>query len=119
MAKKKKKKDITEWRKEGKHLPRFMRDFHAQKDLFKAIHLTYRSDNPEEIINKINWVDGQIYAIDIFLWFMAAHGYTLQKHRGYNVDFFNINASIEEANKIRSEHFTSELKRTLAEMRKE
>lgn len=61
----------------GKHLPAFMRDFHDQKDLFKAIDGTFEQASGHEI----NWVDAHIYTIDTFLWFMAAHGYTLQKQR--------------------------------------
>lgn len=57
-----------------KHLPIFMRDFHDQKDLFKAISMTY----PE---HPVSWVDGHCYTIDRFLPFMAKHGYTLQRTR--------------------------------------
>ena len=59
---------------EGIHLPQFLKDFHAQKDVFKAMH-DYYDDA------KLSWVDGQIYTIDHFLHFMAIHGYTLQKSR--------------------------------------
>lgn len=29
--------DFDRWRREGQYLPEFMRDFHDQKDLFKAL----------------------------------------------------------------------------------
>ncbi|AHK11168.1 hypothetical protein S14_56 [Shewanella sp. phage 1/4] len=78
-----------DWRKEGKHLPHFMRDFHDQKDLFKA--MTVYFDNSDEC--PVNWVDGHVYTIDWFLWFMAAHGYTLQKNRSA-VEFLDYEMTI-------------------------
>lgn len=74
---------VQNWRKNGKHLPPFMRDFHDQKDLFKSIRDIYE---PLQEPYEINWVTAQIYTIDRFLWFMAAHGYTLQKNRS-KLDF--------------------------------
>lgn len=69
-----------QWRAEGLHLPEFMRDFHDQKDLFKAMHERIRvEDHP--YAKEIGWVTGQCYIIDVFLWFMAMHGYTIQKTR--------------------------------------
>ncbi len=71
---------VSAWRSAGLHLPPVMRDFHDQKDVFKLVHdLT---EPPEDSrINHPSWVDGQIYAIDTFLWCMARHGYTLQRSR--------------------------------------
>ena len=69
------KKNNLVWREESGHLPDFMKDFHNQKDLFKA--LTSSFNNAEEC--PLNFRDGQIYTIDWFLWFMAIHGYKLQK----------------------------------------
>ena len=65
------------WLNSGKHLPVFLRDFHDQKSLFKSMHYLYQDEPHSE--KKPNWVDGQIYIIDWFLWFMASRGYTLQK----------------------------------------
>jgi hypothetical protein len=76
--------DLMAWLKSGEHLPKFMRDFHDQKDLFKTIHTLYRENEDAE--KKPNWVDGHIYVIDWFLWYMASRGYTLQKSRK-QVDF--------------------------------
>lgn len=71
--------DIHKWLESGHHLPEFLRDFHDQKDFFKAMHYLYQ-DNPSA--DRVpNWVDGQIYTIDWFLWMMASRGYTLQKTR--------------------------------------
>lgn len=72
--------EIREWMRSGKHLPDLMRDFHDQKDLFKAIHETTDvGDN--EMAAKVDWVTGHVYVVDIFLWWMAKHGYTLQRSR--------------------------------------
>lgn len=66
------------WRERGTHLPRFMRDFHDQKDLFKAVHDLTDTDG-NYIADKVDWMTGHVYVVDVFLWFMARHGYTLQK----------------------------------------
>lgn len=69
--------DNIEWRSNGDHLPDFMRDFHDQKNLFKALSSSFANadDCP------LGFRDGQIYTVDWFLWFMAIHGYKLQKTR--------------------------------------
>ena len=69
---------VIKWRKSGKYLPRFMRDFHDQKDTFKAIHETVAVDK-HHYAKDVSWVAGQCYVIDIFLWHMARHGYVLRK----------------------------------------
>lgn len=71
--------ELDEWLKSGEYLPEFMRDFHDQKDLFKTMHSLYR-DN-DKAGEMPTWVQGHIYTIDWFLWFMASRGYTLQKSR--------------------------------------
>mgnify|MGYP003432310755 CR=1 FL=1 len=71
--------EIKKYLETGKHLPVFLRDFHDQKDLFKFMHHLYKDNLKAE--EKPNWVQGQIYTIDWFLWFIASHGYTLQKSR--------------------------------------
>ncbi len=70
--------DLKKWRDDGNHLPEFMRDFHDQKDLFKAIASI---PPPRESIApmEINWMQAHMYTIDRFLWFMARHGYVLRK----------------------------------------
>jgi hypothetical protein len=69
---------VQEWRKSGKYLPKFMRDFHDQKDTFKALHTTVNFDDCD-YTKDISWVAGQVYVIDFFLWHMARHGYVLRK----------------------------------------
>jgi len=70
-------KKCVKWLKSGKYLPSIMRDFHDQKKIFKHMHLIYR-DNKSLTVN---WIDGHIYVIDCFLWYMASRGYTLQKSK--------------------------------------
>lgn len=72
------------WRSEGRHLPEALRDFHAQKSLFKAIEKAYgRMKLPlqKEGSAALDWVSAHCFSLDYFLWFMAAHGYTLQRSR--------------------------------------
>lgn len=75
-----------------------MRDFHDQKDVFKAMY--FKQDC--ESAGDISWVQGQIYVIDCFLWFMAKRGYTLQKSRK-NLDFKDIQQDIEDFKNHESE----------------
>jgi len=67
---------LVRWVDSGKHLPKWLRDFHDQKSVFRACEETL--GKPQ---NGITWVDGHIYTIDRFLRFMALHGYTLQRTR--------------------------------------
>lgn len=73
---------MKKWLDSGEYLPSFLRDFHDAKDFFKTLH--------------INWVSGQCYVIDIFLWWVAKHGYTLQASRKKGIEFQDINESIEK-----------------------
>lgn len=81
-------------------LPDFLRDFHDQKDFFKAIHTHYSKEGLE---NKIpgNWVDNHIYTIDFFLWFMALHGYRLQRFKSKQFEQYDPVEFVEEYNNIR------------------
>lgn len=72
-------KEMKAWLDSQKHLPVFMRDFHDQKDLFKAIHDLYSSNETHREMP--NWIQSHMYTIDWFLWYMASRGYTLQKCR--------------------------------------
>jgi hypothetical protein len=66
--------------KNGVYLPPELRGFYAQKSLFRRI---------QEVSSRYKWgylekppmQVAMCYTIDIFLWFMAKHGYTLQKTR--------------------------------------
>jgi hypothetical protein len=94
--------------KSEKHLPVFMRDFHDQKGLFKSVS-EWASKSKS---NKIGWVDAHCYVIDIFLQFMAMHGYTLQRTRA-NQEFYNIQDTLNVYEKKRRDISTSFLKEIL------
>lgn len=83
---------------DGNYLPRFMRDFHAQKRLFKAIHSHYATRFKESDLSGLNWIMAHIYVIDLFLWFMALHGYTMQRSRAKE-EFYDIDSFLHEFDK--------------------
>jgi hypothetical protein len=84
--------DIKSYLKTGAYLPKPLRDFHDQKEVFKTMHAMI--DPANESIKSVGWVQGQCYVIDIFLWFMAARGWTLQRSR-VKADFRDLDADIE------------------------
>jgi hypothetical protein len=96
--------DVDQWRNEGKHLPEFMRDFHDQKGLFKTIHEETGCEFP-------TWVQGHIYVVDVFLHYMARHGYTLQKTRTRVNDFRDIQKTVSDATNNRRNALASIFKR--------
>ena len=75
-----KKLNMDQWLKSGQYLPQPLRDFHDQKDVFKLMHSRINVEG-HEYAKVVNWVAGQCYVIDIFLWFMARRGWTLQRSR--------------------------------------
>lgn len=81
-----------------KILPDFLRDFHDQKDFFKGLHSLY-SEGENKIPN--NWVDNHIYTIDFFLWFMARHGYRLQRFKSKQFEQSDIYEFIKDQNEKR------------------
>lgn len=92
--------NVDEWLDSGGYLPEVLRDFHDQKDIFKAIHQTTLVE-AHHYANKIDFVAGQCYAIDIFLWWMARRGYVLQRtHRRGN--FCNLEADVHKQKEIRN-----------------
>lgn len=91
--------DLTEWLQSGEYLPEFMRDFHDQKDVFKAMHNTITNANENG-----NPRDGHIYVVDTFLWYMARCGYTLQKSRK-QVEFKDMGDDIDRMRREVSEKF--------------
>lgn len=90
---------LAKWLESGEYLPEFMRDFHDQKDLFKAMHNTITNANENG-----NPRDGHIYVVDTFLWYMARCGYTLQKSRK-QVEFKDMDDDIERMRREFSEKF--------------
>lgn len=80
---------LVKWLKSGEYMPEEFRDFHDQKDLFKAMHHVIQNADKNG-----NWRDGQIYVVDTFLWYMARCGYTLQRSRK-KVEFRNMQEDID------------------------
>lgn len=89
----------TAWLENGSHLPPPLRDFHDQKDLFKAVHEIINLQG-NDIAQKVDWVTGQVYVIDVFLRFMARRGYTLQRSRA-RVPFRDLDQDIRTAREAR------------------
>lgn len=84
---------LDAWMSSGEYLPPFMRDFHDQKDLFKALEEVAqrsRDNHPGDNLLNISWRDAHVYTVDIFLWVMAKRGYTLQRSRKRGVTFGDI-----------------------------
>lgn len=68
----------TNWLHSGKYLPRFLRDFHDQKSVFKwigerveAARQKRKANGEHDYIEGVNWVAAHVYVIDNFLWFMG------------------------------------------------
>ena len=70
--------NIDAWLQSGEYLPVIMRDFHAQKKLFRAMHEIVEN-NPDDIVKRPSWIEGHCYVVDVFLYFMGRRGYTLQR----------------------------------------
>jgi hypothetical protein len=94
---------LANWLTSGQYLPPFMRDFHDQKDVFKAMHNTITNANDNG-----NPRDGHIYVIDTFLWYMARCGYTLQKSRK-DVPFRDMQDDIDRYKSEMTEAFSKVL----------
>lgn len=104
-------KTAKEYVESGHHLPAPLRDFHDAKDLFKLMHRRYGSRSEglfKYYEQSVNWVLGQCYVIDWFLWFMAQHGWTLQRSRS-KVDFRNLDAALAEMKAEMREEFRAAL----------
>ena len=72
---------IKEWLDSLGYLPEEMKDFHDQKIIFKMIEDAASKDLGKGSIERPDWVSAHCYVIDEFLWFMAQHGYILQRCR--------------------------------------
>lgn len=99
------KHNLRNWLQDSKYLPEFLQDFHDQKDVFKLIHSECDIEN-NEYTKDISWVSGHVYVIDLFLWYMAKCGYTLQKSRK-KLDFYDINQEIKENRQSRINSFSA------------
>ena len=107
---------LTAWMKASKHLPDVLRDFHDQKDVFKAMHDLQQPSGPSELeagAFTVDFVTGQCYVIDRFLWFMARRGYTLQRSR-VRLPFRDLQADVKAATEKRDAHLSSLLEAHLS-----
>jgi hypothetical protein len=101
--------ELEAWMKAGKYLPDVLRDFHDQKDVFKAMHDLQKPAHPSDVMGghySIDFVTGQCYVIDRFLWFMARRGYTLQRSRA-QLPFRDLQSDVTAAKEKRDAHFTA------------
>lgn len=88
---------LEELMTDGNYLPEIIRDFHDQKALFKRINQVVINAKQRAVDenwierNYPDWITAHVYVIDIFLWFMARRGYTLQKSKKKIdfVDYYN------------------------------
>lgn len=95
--------DLNTYLKSGDYLPLPLRDFHDAKEVFKTMHTTVAVDK-HDYAKHITWVAGQCYVIDIFLWFMAKRGWTLQRSRAKCV-FADLQADIDTGQARKAEAF--------------
>ena len=86
------------------YLPDPLKDFHDQKDVFKAIWDCYMSKIEESdgayIYKGLNWCNAQCFVIDKFLHFMATHGWKMQRWRK-GMEYHDLDETIEECRKKR------------------
>lgn len=75
------------------YLPSCLRDFHDAKDVFKTLHATVNVQG-HDYCKDTSWTTGQCYVVDVFLWWMAKHGWTLQRSRK-RIDFRDLSAAIK------------------------
>jgi hypothetical protein len=87
------KRNIENFLSSGDYIPKVMRDFHFQKNLFKTISEIPKGNRS---IKSPTWKEAHCYVIDRFLWFMAKRGYTLQRSRA-SCEFRDLEKDIEEA----------------------
>jgi hypothetical protein len=117
-------KTMQEWLRDGSYLPRVLRDFHDQKDVFKCIWKTLlrrRAAKPDERddLASMTWIQGHIFVIDFFLWFMAQHGYTLQRADKRVFEYFDLGTTLKEMKDEEAAAFRVMLDERQEELKKE
>jgi len=71
-----------------------MKDFHDQKLLFKW--LAFIQKTSDHIPNyHINWVEAHVFVVDVFLYCLAKHGWTLQRNKS-DLPFKDITERLQE-----------------------
>ncbi len=103
------KEEMRQWLNSQGNLPDFMRDFHDQKDLFKSMFRMWQEQAKESIPNVV-WTDAMVFTVDFFLWFMAMHGYTLQRTRKKGIQFYSIIETVKHANKTSLDELANAIK---------
>jgi len=101
---------IDEWLKSGRYLPAPLRDFHDAKSVFKTMHSRIKED-PDAMVKRPSWVEGQCYVIDTFLWFMARRGYTLQRSRA-DLPFSDLDKDAKESEDYERRLFSAMINKT-------
>ncbi len=96
---------IKEWRESGDYLPDFLRDFHDQKDFFKAMHDIIDVEG-HVYAKEVSGIAGHCYVVDIFLWFLSRFGYKIQKSKA-DVDFEDLEKAITACRENRLKKFES------------
>jgi len=84
--------NIKQLLEDANYMPERFRDFHDQKELFKYIHSKVKIDGH---LSHISWIEAHMYTIDIFLYFMAKRGYTLQKAR-HKIEFIDLDQELDD-----------------------
>lgn len=92
---------LADWLRSGRYLPAPLRDFHDQKEAFKSLwerveRRKAADPSAASYLGGITWVAAQVLVIDHFLWFMAAHGWTLQRSRAPVMRFDDLSETIKE-----------------------
>jgi len=100
----------------GAYLPPPLRDFHDAKDVFKTMHATIDMSK-RDYDKDVSWAIGQCYVIDIFLWFMARRGWTMQRSRA-NVEFRDLNEDVRRHTEAQDKAFVDLLNHRLEQMAK-
>jgi len=103
--------DLKQWLDDGNYLPEPLKDFHDQKRVFQRLdEMVGRRDWPN---GSPDWMTCQLFTIDVFLWFMASHGYTLQKSRlphDRRPPFCDLGTTMEDYERRRMDAFAEMLK---------
>ena len=88
--------------KSTEYLPEPLRDFHDQKRLFKRVWENVENKKRQadkegrmHYFGAMDWLQAHVFVIDFFLWFMALHGYTLQKSRR-QIEFYDFDVAMKD-----------------------
>jgi hypothetical protein len=100
--------------KDQNHLPEVLKVFHENKKIFQAIEdslVKNRRESDDFALrtygNSVPWSEAMVYTVDVFLAFMAHHGYTLQRS-SENLPFYDLEQTVAEWEKLKQERLASE-----------